>query len=36
MTDFDTLANAVGVRLASRIYRTGSVVEFKGKDRRGR
>ena len=34
ITNFDTLAKAVGVRLASRIYRTSTVVEFKGKDRR--
>lgn len=36
LPEFDTLAKAIGEKLASRIYRTGSVVEFKGKDRRGR
>ena len=32
---FDLLAKAVGDRLASRVYRSGGVVEFRGKDRRG-
>ena len=36
LSEFDTLAKAVGEKLASRIYRTGTVIEFKGKDRRGR
>lgn len=36
LPSFELLSKAVGERLASRIYRTGSVVEFKGKDRRGR
>lgn len=36
LPEFDTLAKAIGEKLASRIYRTSSVVEFKGKDRRGR
>lgn len=31
----ESLAKAVGEKLASRIYRSGTVVEFKGKDRRG-
>lgn len=36
LPDFDVLSKAVGEKLASRIYRSSSVVEFKGKDRRGR
>lgn len=35
IANFESLAKAVGEKLASRIYRTSTVVEFKGKDRRG-
>lgn len=35
LPSFDALTQAVGDRLASRIYRAGEVVEFRGKDRRG-
>jgi hypothetical protein len=35
IADFNALAKSVGERLASRIYRAGITVIFRGKDRRG-
>ncbi len=35
IADFNALAKSVGERLASRIYRAGTTVIFRGKDRRG-
>ena len=34
LTSHDALANALGDRLASRIWNTSTLIEFKGKDRR--